>query len=650
MVTKAKKKKSDPVQENERFLTEVRQMLAASTSVYNAKLMLLEVEGLQATMPVTFESRVLIAQIKEKAGLWDSTADEWTALYALEPNNNIVVRYLIRVFIRNSQTDKAMSVIDNTYPSYSTEPSILLQRATSMDDAKLYERSDLLFRNLISKYPNEQKIHIEFAKRLRKRGQFSEALDVLSDVKSLLQTGSTAIVLFESLKREVDALLVSDKTRDLTGLDGRIVAMEYVVSHFVARKLSLSPAKKKIAMITGSLGAGGAERQLSKLAALVSSHKDASALAENSIEVIVKSCSSNNTDFFLPLLEEHDVPVSQINDFKPVWANNQDGIDPLLHDLLSMMPPQVHYGVTRLVPYLKSQRFNVVSLWQDGTILFSAVAALLAGVRNIQLVFRGLPPNIRAARNKPEYLVLYRQLARVPGVSFICNSQIVAMEYSNWLEIPAERFDILYNGVAASSTKPSPSEENRWDSFVKQTDGASETIGGVFRLEPDKQPLRWIKMAGMYLKSRPKARFVIVGNGRLRSTCEELIERLGIKNRVLLVGHSQSVAFWYSNMDVKVLLSRYEGLPNVLIEAQLEGVPVVTTPAGGASECIIKGVTGQLLNCAKEPNLADACEFIKKFVDSYKDNEKARIEAINFVKDNFSERRSLTKFLEICNR
>lgn len=651
MATKAKKKKVNTADANDSFLNELKQLLAASSSVYNANLMLVEAEGLQATMPVTFESRVLITQIKEKAGLMASTADEWAALYALEPSNEIVVRYLIRVFVRTSQTDKAMSVIDIAYPSNSTEFSILLKRAESMDDAKMYEQSDHLFRSLTSEHPIERNLHVEFAKRLRKRGQFSEALDVLSAVKNLLQTGSMATKLFETLVREVDALLVFDRTRALTGLDCRIVAMEYVVRHFGARKLSPSPRKKKITMITGSLGAGGAERQLSKLAALVSSHEDANARAENSLEVIVKSCAPKSpAGFFLPVLEEHGVPVSQINDFKPIWAKNQDGIDPLLHDLLSMMPPQVHYGVTRLVPYLKSQQFNVVSLWQDGAILFSAVAALLAGVRNIQLVFRGLPPNIRAARDKPEYLVLYRQLAKVPGVSFICNSQIVAMEYSNWLEIPAERFDILYNGVAASSAKPSPSEESRWGSFVKQTEGASETIGGVFRLEPDKQPQKWIKMAGMYLKSRPKARFVIVGDGRLRSTCEELIERLGIGDRILLVGHSQSVAFWYSNMDVKVLLSRFEGLPNVLIEAQLEGVPVVTTPAGGAGECIINGVTGQLLNCNKEPNLADACEVIKKFVDSYKGNEKARIEAINFVKDNFSERQALTKFLEICSR
>jgi glycosyltransferase involved in cell wall biosynthesis len=56
-------------------------------------------------------------------------------------------------------------------------------------------------------------------------------------------------------------------------------------------------------------------------------------------------------------------------------------------------------------------------------------------------------------------------------------------------------------------------------------------------------------------------------------------------------------------MEVLVLLSRYEGLPNVLIEAQYMGVRVVTTPAGGAAECLMDGVTGHVLECAEKPDL-----------------------------------------------
>ena len=57
-------------------------------------------------------------------------------------------------------------------------------------------------------------------------------------------------------------------------------------------------------------------------------------------------------------------------------------------------------------------------------------------------------------------------------------------------------------------------------------------------------------------------------------------------------GYEKQVAAAIVAMDVFLLTSRVEGLPNVLIEAQALGVPVVTTDAGGAAETLIRGRTG----------------------------------------------------------
>jgi glycosyltransferase involved in cell wall biosynthesis len=69
-----------------------------------------------------------------------------------------------------------------------------------------------------------------------------------------------------------------------------------------------------------------------------------------------------------------------------------------------------------------------------------------------------------------------------------------------------------------------------------------------------------------------------------------------------------------TKMDTLVLLSRYEGLPNGLIEAQYMGLRVVTTPAGGAAECLIDGVTGHVLECAESPDLNNIVERARDLV------------------------------------
>jgi len=441
--------------------------------------------------------------------------------------------------------------------------------------------------------------------------------------------------------------------------------MKLAILHFRTRAV---PARQhdrapSVALVTGSLGPGGAERQLARLAvhlkhlaATQAPHGDEAApFAGGVVEVLVKQHSSpaetgqpKRLDFFLEDLLRAGVEVSEINAMQPVSAAHQAVDNADLLRLLGSLPPQVHYGVTRLAPYLRERNFDVVSLWQDGTCLFGLLAALLAAVPVIHLVFRGLPPNIRRERYRPEYEVLLRAAAEIPGVSFVSNSQTVATEYAKWLGLPVERFRILYNGVPDMTRRAAEEDRRKWDEFASGTSGATETIGGVFRLEPDKRPLLWIKLAHRYLKRRPGARFVIVGDGRFYESASELAVELGIANRLLLVGLSNHVGFWYSKMDAKVLLSRHEGLPNVLIEAQLLGICTVSTPAGGAAECFIDGVTGHLLDCLDNPDLNEACEKIEAMVKASQSDIEIGLRSRQRARILFSVQSMINTFLGLC--
>jgi len=210
------------------------------------------------------------------------------------------------------------------------------------------------------------------------------------------------------------------------------------------------------------------------------------------------------------------------------------------------------------------------------------------------------------------------------------------------------RFHVLYNGVPDLATNASSADEQKWESFKEATTDATETIGGVFRLEPDKRPQLWIKLAAMYLKRRPQARFVIVGDGRLHDNIVALAEELRVTDRLLLVGLSNHVGYWYSQMDASLLLSRYEGLPNVLIEAQLLGVPVISTPAGGAGECFVENETGHLLSDVEHPDLTEACDKVESMVDRVRSNESLKAQSRTRAQDLFSLDAMLSKFLSLC--
>ena len=325
--------------------------------------------------------------------------------------------------------------------------------------------------------------------------------------------------------------------------------------------------------------------------------------------MVVKSHSGDNgNDFFLNVLQRAGVETFQVNDM-PVRTLDELGVaDPVLQTMFSMLPSSARYGIQRMVGYFRDRQTDVAYLWQDGAVLFGVLAALIAGVPRIVICLRGLPPNLRKERFRPEYEDMYSALARVPNVRFAANTRSVSAAYSDWLGIPMGDFHIVPNGVDKLRVrKASEAEAQQWAEFDDLTADATATIGSVFRFEAVKRPLLWIKFAETYLQEHPRTRFVLVGGGTLLGEAQELAEKKGISERILFVGNSNNVGMWLEKLDTFVLLSRYEGLPNVLVEAQRAGVGVVSTPAGGACDVFQDGLTGHALSCSERPCVDEIC-------------------------------------------
>lgn len=641
----------------------LEEIVAASGRVQVAQDNLARAQALARDHMADSKVRFLLLRLQEAAGLNEGLSEQWTTLLRECPDDLEIVRYCATRLVKERHVEDALALVERHLPESSDNPARLFARAKLLSDIRAHEQSDALFRRLISQH-TDRNMRVEFAKRLRKRGLLADAFDVIAPVARHLAPGSKAAELADALASDYAFYQRLEPESALVGKDIRIVSMKHAILHFRDRHLPEHGPEKpvSVALVTGSLGPGGAERQLTRLAG------ELTRLAEQpgqvpldllpkpeKVEVLVKqhtepsgSAKKQGLDFFLPVLVKAQIPVTEINKLPPVSVSHQSVPEGRLGRLLEQLPPPVHYGVTRLAPVLRTNPFDVVSLWQDGTCLFGALAALLAGAPTIHLVFRGLPPNIRKDRFREEYPELYQALAQVPGVHFVSNSRKAAEAYSEWLGIPIVRFHVLYNGVPDLATDAAATDQDKWRAFQENTADATETIGGVFRLEPDKRPQLWIKLAALYLKQRPRARFVIVGDGRLHENIVALAEELQVTERLLLVGLSNHVGYWYSQMDAKVLLSRYEGLPNVLIEAQLLGVPVVSTPAGGAGECFVEDQTGHLLGDVEHPDLHEACDKVASIVDRVRDDPALKAQSRTRAQHLFSLDAMLAKFLSLC--
>ena len=375
---------------------------------------------------------------------------------------------------------------------------------------------------------------------------------------------------------------------------------------------SISPHIGGVAFITGSLGAGGAERQMTRLAVEMkrgpSIREPDQIRVTGPVEVFVATLApERGRDFFLPKLQQADIPVSVISKL-PADTTAQTGLP---ENLLRSLPPQTTEALRRLTPHLSSMRPEVAYIWQDGAVLGTVLAALAANIPHIVISLRGMPPDLRPEMMKDEYFDMYCALSKIPGVTFSANTHAGADAYAHWLDLPAGAIRVVHNAADMIAKDGSDIEHKRWEKFAKSTADADFTFGAVFRFDQNKRPHMWLEFAAAAMVAHPCSRFVLVGDGNLLSTAQSYAEEMGIAHRCLFVGKSRNVGYWLSKMDALGLTSRLEGLPNVLIEAQLSGIPVISTPAGGAAEAFIPDQTGFLLGSTEQPQLA---QFLRHFL------------------------------------
>lgn len=119
------------------------------------------------------------------------------------------------------------------------------------------------------------------------------------------------------------------------------------------------------------------------------------------------------------------------------------------------------------------------------------------------------------------------------------------------------------------------------------------------------------------LKTLPSLQYVIVGEGEIRAKLEKIAAQLGVAENVSFVGEvtDAELADFYRRCDAFVLPSRGqelrgeiggEGFGRVYVEAALAGKPVIGSRCGGASEAVLDGKTGLLVNPASTDEVAGA--------------------------------------------
>jgi glycosyltransferase involved in cell wall biosynthesis len=156
-------------------------------------------------------------------------------------------------------------------------------------------------------------------------------------------------------------------------------------------------------------------------------------------------------------------------------------------------------------------------------------------------------------------------------------------------------------------------------------------IGFVGHLIAQKRPDRALDVLVATHRLGEPAHLVVAGDGPLRKRFELDVAARDLQAFVHVLGHRNDIPQILAAIDVFILTSDSEGLPGVLIEAQMAGCPVVTVPVGGVRELVDDGETGIVTDGLEPEELANrVVELLRDPHLRFRLGERARRRAVRF--------------------
>ena len=143
-------------------------------------------------------------------------------------------------------------------------------------------------------------------------------------------------------------------------------------------------------------------------------------------------------------------------------------------------------------------------------------------------------------------------------------------------------------------------------------------IGTVGRLSPEKGHTLLINAIARI--KRDHIRVLIVGDGPLKGELTRLSSELGLDKNVTFCGYDQNIRDYYESFDLLILPSLKEGLPNVVLEAMVFDIPVISTNVGGVKEIITDNENGWIIEAGNVDSISNKLQDVI--------NDRPRLDAV----------------------
>lgn len=266
-----------------------------------------------------------------------------------------------------------------------------------------------------------------------------------------------------------------------------------------------------------------------------------------------------------------------------------------LHFLKSTNFSVFHIGkLQKLRNFLQKSQVDQIWINFPKDLKIGALAAHQAKVKTIGYV-RGIPKPIK--NSFTNRWLFQKYVTNIIANSLATKKSILA---NNANLFPEDKIKVLYNWVAMET---SHTNKKKNDVF---------TLGFVGRLAPEKNPLFLVRLAEILKQKGISFQFLIAGVGSLETDLRKQIHEKEVQNYFQLLGFCEDIEAVFSQLDILIVPSVWEGFGYVVVEAAKYQVPSLAFKTSSFLEIIQNEKTGKLFDMNDSNAMAETIIQLQK--------------------------------------
>jgi glycosyltransferase involved in cell wall biosynthesis len=254
-----------------------------------------------------------------------------------------------------------------------------------------------------------------------------------------------------------------------------------------------------------------------------------------------------------------------------------------------------------LATLFRERGVDVVHSHEFTMAVFGAAAARMVGLPHVITMHGGMAFAERL-RRRVALRLAFRASTHVVAVSRDTRDRLVEA-----LNVRPERVEVVPNGIVP---EPGDGGAVRSELGLGPEDRLVLAVGNLYPVKGHRFLLEAVARSG---RAGAGCHVAIAGRGDQESALRECAARLGLSDRVHLLGYRADIADLLAAADVFAMPSLSEGLPLAMVEAMFAGVPVLATAVGGIPDLIHDGASGRLVR-AEDPDAL--CEALRELLGS----------------------------------